>query len=315
MILRNSLLLILLASVLISCKENNNIPSNEEGLLSSHLVSYDSPLLRSIDPAIAIIDFRNPEAYDKGHLPRAINLYRNDFQDTTLPYIGMRINKFMVAERLGKAGVTEKNTLIVYDDKGSSDASRFWWLLNLYNFEQVYLLDGGIGHWQKMGGTISKSKPVIKPAVFRLPDQPDKPLLITKENLLKFIKSDVSKAFLVDARSAEEYEGQYLKEGAKKAGRISKSINIDWAEAVDYGNTYTFKPLAELEKIYGRIGASTEDTIIVYCHTGVRSSHTTFVLTQLLNYKNVLNYDGSWVEWSYDDDLPFETDSIIYLKN
>jgi thiosulfate/3-mercaptopyruvate sulfurtransferase len=224
----------------------------------------------------------------------------------------MRISKSLVEERLGKAGITEKATLIVYDDKGSSDASRFWWLLNLYNFEQVYLLDGGIGHWEKMGGAISMSKPEINPAVFRFPDQPDKQLLITKEDILKLIKSNASNVFLLDARSAEEYKGQYLKAGAKKAGRILKSINIDWAEAVDYGNTNTFKPLAELEKIYGRIGASREDTIIVYCHSGVRSSHTTFVLTQLLNYKNVFNFDGSWVEWSFDDDLPFETDSITF---
>ncbi len=284
----------------------------EEMLLSSPLVAYDSPLLKSNDPTIAIIDFRNQKAYDEGHLPNAINLYRNDFQDTTLPFKGMRINKIQVAERLGKAGITEKHTLIVYDDKGSTDAARFWWLLHLYNFEQVYLLDGGIGHWGKMGGKINRSKPEIDPAVFHFPDQADKPLLITKENLHRLIESDDSKAFLVDARSKEEYEGNYLKAGAKKAGRIPKSINIDWAETVDYGNTHTFKPLAELEKIYERIGASKEDTIIVYCHTGVRSSHTTFVLTQLLNYKNVLNYDGSWAEWSYDDNLPFETDSITF---
>jgi len=121
--------------------------------------------------------------------------------------------------------------------------------------------------------------------------------------------------FLVDARSAEEYEGQLQKAGAKKAGRIPKSIHIDWSEAVDYGNTYTFKPISELEKIYGSIGASKEDTIIVYCHSGVRSSHTSFVLTQLLDYKNVLNYDGSWIEWSYYDHLPFENDFITLTKN
>ena len=312
MTLRNSILFILLAVELISCKEKSMSPVQQEVLLSGQLVSYDSPLLKSNDPTVAIIDFRKQDSYNKGHLPGAINLYRNEFQDTTLPYAGMRMNKSLVAERLGKAGITEKATLIVYDDKGSSDASRFWWLLNLYNFEQVYLLDGGIGHWEKMGGTLSRINPEITTEVFRFPDQPDKPLLITKENLLKLIKSNASNVFLLDARSAEEYKGQYLKAGAKKAGRISKSINIDWSEAVDYGNTYTFKPLAELEKIYGKIGASREDTIIVYCHSGVRSSHTTFVLTQLLNYKNVLNYDGSWVEWSYDDDLPFETDSITF---
>ncbi len=315
MILRNSLLLMLMANVLFACKDAGEQTPKEEMLFSSHLISYNSPLMKSTDRPITIIDFRTKEAYDTGHLPGAINLYRNDFQDTTLPFNGMRSSRTKVAERLGKEGVTEKNTLIVYDDKGSSDASRLWWLMHLYNFEEVYLLDGGIEHWVNMGGNLSKNKPELSPATFQFTDEPDKPLIITKESLLKSISSDVSSVFLVDARTKEEYEGRKLKAGAKKAGRISKSINIDWAEAVDYGNTYTFKPLDELEKIYGRIGASKEDTIIVYCHTGVRSSHTTFVLTQLLNYQNVLNYDGSWVEWSYDDSLPFETDTIAIIKN
>ncbi|NNJ89436.1 MAG: sulfurtransferase [Eudoraea sp.] len=312
MTLRNSFLLSILAIVLISCKENSKFPSKEGDLLSSHLVSYDSPLLRSDDPAVLIIDFRDQEAYEQGHIPGAINLYRDDIQDTTLPYKGMRISRSMVAERLGKEGITERSTLIIYDDKGCSDASRFWWLMQLYNFDKVYLLDGGLNYWKKMGGTLSTEKTEMNQDIFRFADGPDKPLLVKKEELLKSILSDESKAFLLDARSKEEYEGRKLKEGAKKAGRISKSINIDWAEAVDYGNTYTFKPVFELEKIYGRIGASREDTIIVYCHTGVRSSHTTFVLTKLLDYKNVFNYDGSWAEWSYDDNLPFETDSITF---
>ncbi len=315
MILRNSLLLVLFAIQLVSCKENSSYESKEEVLSNSRLIAYNSPLLKSKDPAIAIIDFRDREAYAKGHLPGAINLYRNDFQDNSLPFKGMRVSRTRVAERLGKEGISEKATLVVYDDKGSSDASRLWWLLHLYNFEQVYLLDGGIDHWKKMGGALSTDIPEKDETIFHFTDQPDKPLAISKEKLLKLISSDASNPFLIDARSKEEYEGRKLKEGAAKPGRIAGSINIDWAEAVDYGNSYTFKPITELEKIYGKIGASREDTIIVYCHTGVRSSHTTFVLTQLLDYKNVFNYDGSWVEWSYDDNLPFETDSIIFVKN
>jgi thiosulfate/3-mercaptopyruvate sulfurtransferase len=139
-------------------------------------------------------------------------------------------------------------------------------------------------------------------------------VLIEKEELLKLITSDNSRVVVLDARSWDEYSGRSLKEGAKKTGRIPKSIHIDWAEAIDFGNSYTFKPKDQLEKIYAKLGASREDTIIVYCHSGVRSSHTTFVLTQLLDYKNVLNYDGSWVEWSYDDELPYETDPITNLK-
>jgi thiosulfate/3-mercaptopyruvate sulfurtransferase len=140
-------------------------------------------------------------------------------------------------------------------------------------------------------------------------------MVIEKEDLLKLITSEFSNFVLLDARSADEFSGNALKAGAKKAGRIPGSIHIDWAEAIDYDGSHTFKPREELERIYAKLGADREDTIVVYCHSGVRSSHTTFVLTELLDYKHVLNYDGSWIEWSYDDGLPIETDSMAYIKN
>ncbi len=311
---KNSLFVILGLVLLTSCREGTPPVAKETVLEAKHLIPYDSPMLRSGDPTIVFVDFRKPEAYAQGHLPGAVQFYRNDFQDHTKPIAGLRSDRRQTEERLGKAGITNKHTLVVYDDKGSPDAARFWWLMKLYNFEKVYLLDGGIGQWQEKGGQTDRNTPAIKPASFHFPELPEEPILVQKEDLLKLIHSEGSKAVILDARSIEEYRGEALKEGAKKAGRIPKSIHIDWAEAVDYGHTYTFRPKEQLEKIYARLGASKEDTIIVYCHSGVRSSHTTFVLSQLLDYKNVMNYDGSWVEWSHDDTLPFEKDSILPLK-
>lgn len=313
--LKNSLFLLVILASVMSCKENAKKTTDREVVLNKHLIPYNSPMLDFDDPYVAIIDFRKKDAYRNGHLPGAINLYRDDIQNTSYPYQGIRINKEQLAERLGKVGITDKHTIVVYDDKGSSDASRLWWLLRLYNFDNVYILDGGIGHWERMGGKLSLEETKEKQNAFHFIDKPDQLILIEKDELLKLIKSDASQAIILDTRSTDEYKGYQQKDGAKKAGRIPGSVNIDWAEAIDYGNTFTFKPVGELEKIYSRLGATKEDTIIVYCHSGVRSSHTTFVLTQLLNYKNVMNYDGSWVEWSYDDLLPYESDSISAEKN
>lgn len=311
---RNRYFFLLTLALAFSCKEKPPVAAKESVVFKKHLISYDSPMLSTPDPGIVIVDFRKKEAYQEAHIPGAIQLYRDDFQDSTKPYSGIRLNKKLTADRLGKAGITEKHTVVVYDDKGLPDASRFWWLLDLYNFDQVYLLEGGIGLWEKMGGQPSKEIPEIKPVVFHFSEAPDRPLLIEKEAVLNYVTSDFSRTVLLDARSTDEYLGRQRKEGAKKAGRIPKSIHIDWAEAIDYGNFMSFKPVDQLEKIYAKMGASKEDTIIVYCHSGVRSAHTTFVLTQLLDYKHVMNYDGSWVEWSYDDTLPFETDSITTIK-
>lgn len=120
---------------------------------------------------------------------------------------------------------------------------------------------------------------------------------------------------ILDTRSVDEFSGKRMKKGASKGGRIPGSRHIDWSEAVNYAGDKKFKSTKELNAIYGKLSADKGDTIIVYCHSGVRSAHTTFVLTQLLNYTTVKNFEGSWTEWSYFDELAYEQDSITTLIN
>jgi len=298
--------LVFIITLLVSCQEKKEPENAGDVLISKHLVESNSSLLQNKDTGIKIIDFRKPDQFEKGHISGAINLWRTDIQDTSFSYGGIRAKKDVLETRLGNLGITNDDTLVVYDNRGSADASRLWWLLKLYNFDKVYLLNGGYSSWERMGGGITLDNPEIKPAEFSLPATNNAQLVIEREDLLRRLNSGNSNVFLVDARTADEHHGKTIKDGARRGGHIPSSIHIDWAEAVDYGHTYRFKPIPELENIYSRIGASKEDTIIVYCHTGVRSAHTTFVLTQLLDYKNVLNYDGSWVEWSYFVDSPIE---------
>jgi len=119
---------------------------------------------------------------------------------------------------------------------------------------------------------------------------------------------------IVDTRSANEFSGKRQKLGANKGGRIKNSKMFDWSDAIQFSGNKKLKSVDELKVIYGPLNATVDDAIIVYCHSGVRSAHTTFVLTQLLGYKNVKNYDGSWTEWSHFDDLPFEQDSITSIR-
>ena len=103
-------------------------------------------------------------------------------------------------------------------------------------------------------------------------------------------------------------------EGAKKAGRLPSSIDMDWANCINYNGDKRLKTIDELENIFKTLNIEKTDPIILYCHSGVRSAHTTFVMTQLLGFENVKNYDGSWTEWSHFDDLPFESDHISLIK-
>jgi len=136
---------------------------------------------------------------------------------------------------------------------------------------------------------------------------------VIKKEALKSLISE-KELVLVDTRTADEFSGKRIKSGAKRAGRIPNSHHIDWMKAMDM-KQQKFKSRNQLEEIYAQLGTSKDKTIVTYCHTGVRSAHTTFVLTQLLGYTNVKNYDGSWSEWSYFQNLPIEKDSSTTVFN
>ena len=304
--LRNSLLLLLLI-ITVSCK---NEPKKVD-TQSSYLIDIDVFKEISNTSNIKIIDFRKPHLYVKGHIKGAINIWRTDIEDASYPYGGMMAPKEQIEKLFSKLGIQTTDTLILYDDNGLCDSSRLWWILQNYNFTNVKLLNGGIESWRAIEGSLTNEVPVLEPTLFKLPKESSYKYHISKEQMFSGVLGDVT---ILDTRSTDEFSGKYQKKGAFKGGRIPRSQLIDWAHAIDYNGTRKIKSVKELSDIYKGLTSSKNDTIIVYCHSGVRSAHTTFVLTQLLGYKNVLNYDGSWTEWSYFDNLPFEKDSLTTKK-
>ena len=274
--------------------------------VTPHLIEASEVLDSNESDDLVLIDFRKPALYAEGHIQDALNIWRTDIQDNSHPVKGVRSSKKDLEALLGSLGIRNNQKLVIYDDRGSPDAARLWWLLKLYGFEESYLLNGGLHAWESLGGaldTLSFNKP---PTKFAFSGVSNSDMVVDQDRLMQWLHAEEKSIFVVDARTKEEYEGASLKDGAFRAGHIPGSIHIDWAEAIDYEGTKRFKALADLKTIYAKIGATAVDTIIVYCHSGVRSSHTTFVLTELLGYKNVMNYDGSWIEWSSKIELPIE---------
>ncbi len=305
--LSKTLLLSTSMTLLLACISPQQVEEKEDvvGYDSEHLIEVES-LSEILDhDSVVIIDMRKPEEYLKGHIPNAINVWRSDIQQDTLPYNGMIASKLKVEKLLGSLGVNNTNYLVIYDDKAMCDAARLWWVLDYHGFDNTALLHGGIKAWQKTGD-LSTEQAVIEEKDFVFPQEYVPTRYIGLSEMVKV--SNDSSLVILDTRSKEEYQGDYIKKGAYDQGRIPKSINIDWIEAVNYEEN-TFKNKEDLLAIYHSKNIDATSKIVTYCHTGVRSAHTTFVLTELLGFDDVRNFDGSWTEWSYHQ-LPSERDSL-----
>ena len=301
--------LLLIIAIISGCKQNNDIDT--AFIEVSYLIESDELKAIAKQTNIKILDFRKKEIYEKEHIVGALNVWRTGIEDSTHDYTGIMASKTQIETLFGKLGIKIKDTIIIYDDIGLCNASRLWWLLQNYDFKNVKLLHGGIKAWKSKNGETSNVIPSFKETVFELNENPKMRYYVSKEEVQDALKGNT---VILDTRTADEFSGKTQKNGATKGGRIPKSINIDWSEAINYTGDKCFKSLKELEIIYNKLNIKKTDSIIVYCHSGVRSAHTTFVLTQLLGYKNVRNYDGSWTEWSYYNNLPFEKDSITLIK-
>lgn len=308
MCLRNSVFGLWVLLLCLSCGGSTKLESAEVPLVEVE------QLFDSSSDKYVIIDFRKAEAYAKGHIPGAVNLWRNNIEDTNSRFKGMLAEKRDMEALLSQLGISNEDVLVVYDEDGLPEAARLWWALKHYGFPDVRLLNGGLTAWKAAGRSLDTESPKRKATAYSFPETGEKSRIISKEDLEALIASQDEAYILVDARTKEEYMGSKVKPGAGKGGHIPTAIQIDWAEAIHYEGNKKFKSPAELERIYAKLDAAKADKIIVYCHSGVRSSHTYFVLTELLGYENVWNYDGSWTEWS-NASLPIINHVNLLVKN
>jgi thiosulfate/3-mercaptopyruvate sulfurtransferase len=311
MIWRTNVIILLI--VLAGCKKDNVTDVSEDN--DTYLIEADELKTIADQSNIKIIDFRKKEIYEKEHITGALNIWRTDIEDNSYNYKGVMASKQQIEKLFSRLGIENNDTLVIYDDNGLCDAARLWWVLQNYDFKNVRLFHGGIKEWKNNNGKVSSEYPIIKTTVYRLNEKPSLKYYVSKEQVQEVLNNNINNTILLDTRTSDEFSGKKQKLGATKGGRIPNSIHIDWADAINYNGDKRLKSLEELETIYNRLNIKKEDSIIVYCHSGVRSAHTTFVLTQLLGYKNVKNYDGSWIEWSYYNDLPFENDSLTLINN
>ena len=251
---------------------------------------------------VVAIDTRNSASFMSGHIPGAQNMWRPAMgaDEGEYEFGGMRASKKKIEKELGVLGIDSNTYVLVYDAKADYDAARLWWILDMYGFNNVSLIDGGIDGWKDAGFKFQRGFGA-KAKNFEFKGKEDFSKLANLEDVKKIVET--KEGIIIDTRATDEHNGTTTKKGAFRPGRIPSEVFIPWETAVNYKSDKTFKTIKELEKIYGEYQ---NEEIIAYCQSGVRSAHTTFVLTQLLGYKNIKNYDGSWIEWSYNKELPVD---------
>ena len=233
--------------------------------------------------------------YETGHIRGAVKIdWHTDLND---PVERDYIDGEGFAKLLGSKGISRDTTVVIYGDKNNWWAAYALWVFSLFGHEDVRLLDGGRAKWEAEGREYTTDVPTPEAVDYPVVERDDSKIRAYKDEVIAHLGNP-----LVDVRSPEEFSGErttapaYPEEGALRAGHIPSAQNVPWAKAV--ADDGTFKPVVELDEIY-RAGAGLKDgdDIVAYCRIGERSSHTWFVLTHLLGFENVRNYDGSWTEW------------------
>ncbi len=252
------------------------------------------------DPGLAVLECdEDVLLYDTGHIPGAVKIdWHTELNDpVTRDYVdGERF-----AQLLGAKGITRDTTVVLYGDKNNWWAAYALWVFALFGHPDVRLLDGGRAKWLAEGRPVTTEVPSPQPADYPVVERDDAPIRAFKEDVLAHLGDPAGKP-LVDVRSPQEYSGErthmpeYPQEGTLRGGHIPGAVSVPWARAA--AEDATFRPRTELEAIYiGEQGLKPDADVIAYCRIGERSSHTWFVLTHLLGFDRVRNYDGSWTEW------------------
>jgi thiosulfate/3-mercaptopyruvate sulfurtransferase len=242
--------------------------------------------------------------YETGHVPGSVQVdWHNDLND---PLARDYVDGQRFAEVLGERGIGRDTTVVFYGDKSNWWAAYALWVFSLFGHEDVRLLDGGRAKWVAEGRELTREVPKPEPVDYPVVERSDTQIRAFRDDVLAHLGQP-----LVDVRSPGEYSGEllhmpdYPQEGAMRGGHIPGAKSVPWARAAAEDGTFKERP--DLEAIYlTEQGLRPDDDVVAYCRIGERSSHTWFVLTHLLGFSTVRNYDGSWTEWGNSVRVPIE---------
>ena len=266
------------------------------------------------DPKVRLVEVDvDTSAYDQGHIAGAVGWnWQTQLQDNIRRDL---IEKGALEELLGRSGISNDTTIVLYGDNNNWFAAYALWQLKYYGHKDARLMNGGRKKWleEKRGLTTEPTK--VAPANYHAAAA-DESLRARKDEVAAIVDKK-KEGSLVDVRSVDEFTGKIIappgmSETAQRGGHIPGAANVPWAQAANEDGT--FKSADALKQLYEGKGINGQDEVIAYCRIGERSSHTWFVLKYLLGYDDVKNYDGSWTEWGNLVGAPIERELAAAAK-
>ena len=264
--------------------------SRENSLVSAQWVEDNLD-----NPKVVLVEVdEDTSSYDKGHIRGAIKLdWTTDLQDQVRRDF---VNKEQFEALMSERGVANDDMVVLYGGNNNWFAAYAYWYFKLYGHADVRLLDGGRKKWELESRELTEELP-SRPRTTYTAQEQDHSIRAFRDEVVAAIGAQN----LVDVRSPDEYAGRLLapahlpQEQAQRAGHIPTAANVPWSKAAN--DDGTFRSDEELQRIYTEAGVDWDKDTITYCRIGERSSHTWFVLKELLEQPNVKNYDGSWTEY------------------
>jgi thiosulfate/3-mercaptopyruvate sulfurtransferase len=272
------------------------------------LVDTDWVAAHLDDSKVRIVESNeDPLLYPSNHVPGSVEVdWARDLND---PVRRDYLDKASFEKVMSRLGVTKDTMVVFYGDKNNWWACYAFWVFQLFGHTNAKVMDGGRLKWEKEQRPMTREVKTYPATSYSAPDRDDRKIRIFRDEVLKHAEA---KKPMVDVRSPAEFSGEkthmpeYPQEGVLRGGHIPGAKSVPWARAINPEDG-SFKTAAELKAIYeGEIGLKSQDDVVAYCRIGERSSHTWFVLTYLLGYPKVRNYDGSWTEWGNSVGLPIE---------
>jgi thiosulfate/3-mercaptopyruvate sulfurtransferase len=265
------------------------------------------------DPKVRVVESdEDVLLYETGHIPNSIRIdWHTELNDQVRRDY---LDKEHFEQLMRDKGIDNDTTVVFYGDKNNWWACYAFWVFQLFGHDKAKIMNGGRKKWIEENRDLTREVPTLTPSNYHAKDRDDHHIRAFRDEVRDLIDKE-GKALkggkaLVDVRSPGEYSGEllhmadYPQEGAMRGGHIPGARSIPWARSVrDDG---TFKPIEELRELYETQGITKDKDVVAYCRIGERSSHTWFVLTYLLGYDHVRNYDGSWTEWGNLVGAPIE---------